>query len=173
MNYIFMFTDAKVQCFGRSFKFLKDFELYVKDLIYNKIGLCHSVRQTDYFNDLHELLLRHPMADEKLEGMTDLCIEKNSYGQGYAVYILGLGFKRDISWRVCIRGVNKSYSQNLRNAMRYSIEDQIKEFRKNSNGECALCRYNRTLEVDNVIKLKHLVSQFLKLCHHHNIPIPE
>lgn len=167
-----MLEDPKVICGNKRFKYFKDFEKYVKDLIYNKIGECRSVRNTEYFNDLHELLLRHPMADEKLKDFHDFSIEPNYYGKGLAVWIWGLGYRREISWRTCIKGIEKSYMEQLKDAMRYAVNDQIREFKKFSNGECSICRYNRLLEVDHVVKFRTIMNQYFVFCKNHDIELP-
>lgn len=79
------------------------FSEYVKDLIYNKIGLTNSVKNTKYFNELDTLLMRHPQYKEKTEGMIDYIITLNDLNRkAFEVRVKTLKGLEAISWRMAI-----------------------------------------------------------------------
>ncbi len=119
---------------------------YIQDLLYNKIGVCNSVKHnTCYFNIFFSLIQNHPDFETKCKNVIDFKIIPNKLNKK-ALELRIIKIKdnylidEDISWRLCITKKSKSTSQKLKIALRYSIEYQIKIFRKNSNiNDCILC----------------------------------
>lgn len=159
---------------GIKYKSKKDFELYAKDLIYNKIGCCSSVSNTNYFNELFTFLRRHPDED-KLSGMIDFKVSVNKLNRkAYEIYVLkNDGTETDISWRCAISG--KSYSKNweLNSAFRSSISYQIMEFRNSHDNVCDMCSSDNTnIHIDHVNHFVLLTKDFIGLMKKENIVVP-
>jgi hypothetical protein len=111
--------------------------------------------------------LRHPQADNKLNGMTDLKVKHNSLNNNcYEVNVIyNDGSIKDISWILCITGKEKNQYSLLMSALRYSIQDQILTFKENQFiGKCELCLKHLTndVHIDHVILFKIIVENFHK-----------
>ena len=73
------------------------------------------------------------------------------------------GSVEDISWRLCITGKPKTDKHELMSALRYSIEDQIKEYRDSvCIDKCMLCNeyINNDINIDHIIHFEKLVNDF-------------
>lgn len=140
---------------GLSKKNLKE---YTKKII-NKIGVCKSLKEKypkefDFF--VNYLFKRHPKYPEKINGLVDVLIKYNKFGN------LSVYFKKkndtveDISaLNKCINGKNKD---DLYIAMRTSILPQILKFRKKlPNLICEICNSSNNIEID------HKEPQFIEL----------
>jgi transcription elongation factor Elf1 len=136
----------------------KNLKKYTKQVI-EKIGECDSLKEKypDDFNFfVNYLFTRHPKYPEKTEGLIDVIIKYNNFGN------LSIYFKKidnqieDISaLNKCISGKNKD---NLYIAMRTSIIPQIIDYRnKQTNLVCEICNNNENIEID------HLEPHFIDL----------
>lgn len=150
---------------GRSFNTLTATIEYIRGLI-NTIGLCDSVKGKDpmLFDQLHAVLQQHPDSEEKLSGMTDIRVVSNKFKNGKEVYIVKAnGDMVDMSWRLCASGKPKTLKAELLSALRYSIEDQIQEFKGGvCIDRCTAC--NRLTcgshHIDHVTHFAKLVQDF-------------
>jgi hypothetical protein len=147
---------------------------YFREII-NTIGLCDSVK-TKYpseFLDFCELFKRHSDYPEKFIGFVDIKISYNPvFGNQLVVYII----KNDMTTddvsvlNNCITGKPKD---NLKIAMRVSIQPQIVEYKNNNYIKvCEICDDNDRLEVDHHSEK----MPFAKLCYDfitiNTLPIP-
>ena len=56
--------------------------------------------------------------------------------------------------------------------MRSSVDEQIFQFRKKSNGKCVLCNNTNKLHVDHIIHFDELIFKFINIMKSKNIEIP-
>ena len=63
---------------GKTFKSQKEFKIYVKQIIYDEIGICNDIKNTypDLYNILINILERHPEFESKTQNMCNLKIHK-------------------------------------------------------------------------------------------------
>ena len=61
------------------------FRDYIKNLIKNEIGICDSLKSTKYWNQIDELMKRHPEYNEKVRNMKDVII-RYSFFNNIAVF---------------------------------------------------------------------------------------
>ena len=78
----------------------------------------------------------------------------------------------DISWKIAITGKHKSDKTELMSAMRSSVDEQIFQFRKQSNCKCVLCPNTNKLQVDHIINFDEIVFNFINIIKSKNIVIP-
>jgi 5-methylcytosine-specific restriction endonuclease McrA len=144
------------------FKTKKSLEEYTKDLIYNKIGKTDSIKQKspEYWNFFTELFTRHPDYPEKIDGIVDISITSNILRpQYYQLNIIKYdGSIDDISFKSCISGKKKN---NLKVAMRVSIQHQIIEFKKKNQHICVLCGSSEKVHVDHEIYFDKIITDFI------------
>lgn len=164
-----------VVCNGKFYKSESIFKKYVKDLIYNKIGLCSSVKNTPYYEELITILERHPRANQKLHDIQDIKIRRNKIGRGLAMYIVN-SFDEwiSISYNICISGIDKSYESELNSALRYEIDYQIKDFKNSNDNICVKCGSTSNLEVDHIYLFKNIRKDFEEYLECiHNLGFPD
>jgi hypothetical protein len=148
----------------KHFKTKKELEEYVRNIIMN-IGICKSVKTVSIsdYNFFINLFRRHPKYPEKIYNICDISIITNKVN----AKLLELNIIRhdgsvdDISWRNCVSGAEKD---NFKCALRVSIEEQLKSFRRTANNECDICK---TLEadeyhVDHVNHFEEILYGFLQ-----------
>ena len=137
----------------------KELKKYTRQVI-DGIGICDSLKEKhpeefDFF--VNYLFIRHPNYPEKTEGLVDVIIKYNPFGN------LSVYFKKsdnqieDISaLDKCITGKDKD---NLYIAMRNSITPQIKDYRnKHPNLVCEICSNSENIEIDH--KEPHFIDIF-------------
>jgi hypothetical protein len=137
----------------------KKLKEYTKGVIV-KIGKCDSVKNSfpedfDFF--VNYLFTRHPNYPKKIDGLNDVIIKHNNYGN-LSVYFKKInGHIEDISaLNKCIKGQNKD---DLYDAMRNSIIPQITEYRNShSNLICDICESIDNIEIDH--KEPHFIDLF-------------
>ena len=102
----------KITLFGKTYKTQKDFEKYVKKIIYDVVGCCKDIRVAHplQYNILLKILERHPEYDDKTKNIYTLQIRKNLLNRkALAIFIINKdGQEIDISWRCAITGNHKS-----------------------------------------------------------------
>ena len=173
-------TRKPISFLNIEFKTQGEFEKYVKKIIYEDIGICNDIKNTysDKYYILIKILERHPDFNSKSENMCNIKIMYDTLNKK-ALKILIVkkdGSNIDISWRCAISGKNKSKKQNLMSAMRSSIDQQIKQFRKEHNNEsCQICGNIERLQVDHNDEknsaFDELVSNFIR--ENKDIKIPD
>jgi hypothetical protein len=164
--------SKNVYKFGNNtFKSKTEAEIYIRQLI-SSIGVCNSVKNisNDKFNQLLSILQCHPNS-EKVSNINDILIIKNKLNtSAFELNILNNdGTIDDISWKICISGIHKTHKTELLSALRYSIDEQIYEYKKNvSLDMCSLCleycHNNGGIHVDHVIHFEKLVEDFNSTC---------
>jgi 5-methylcytosine-specific restriction endonuclease McrA len=160
----------------QSYKTQNDFELFVKKVIYDDIGVCDDVRNThpSHYVTLLEILKRHPDFISKTRNMCNMKIVKDTWNtSALKVLIINTDASEiDISWRCAVTGKHKSDKNELMSALRSSIDDQILRFKNNSVGKCVLCLSSDKLQVDHVIHFDEIVLNFINIMKNKNIEIP-
>jgi hypothetical protein len=142
----------------------KELMEYYRNLIY-KVGLCQSVKSShlNLYFELMDLFTNHPDYPEKIKDVVDISIVKNKLNHKYLeLQILKMDNTTDnISYRCCINKPSKN--RDLKNAMRYAILPQIKEFRNNCQIlECSICKSSDNVEIDHIILFNRLYDGFIK-----------
>jgi hypothetical protein len=144
--------------------------------IIDRIGLCDSVK-TKYpseYKDFLELFERHSDYPEKFNGVVDIkiCYNTGSIVDQLVVYIIKEGGSIDnVSvLHNCITGKPKN---NLKIAMRVSIQPQIDEYKKNNPIKvCELCGKHDRIEIDHHSEnapFAKLYNDFMEI---NELPIP-
>ena len=161
---------------GRTYKTQSDFEVFVKKVIYNDIGVCYDIKNTypSHYNTLIEILKRHPDFTSKTQNMFNLKIVKDALNtSGLKILIINNDMSEtDISWKCAITGKHKSDKNELMSAMRSSIDDQILEFRKTRSNNCVLCPNTDKLHVDHIIHFDEIAFNFISIMKYKNIGTP-
>ena len=161
---------------GKTYKTQGEFELFVKKLIYNDIGICDDIKNIypSHYNTLIEILKRHPDFTSKTQNMFNLKFVKDTWNtSGLKILIINNDMSEtDISWKCAITGKHKSDKNKLMSAMRSSIDEQIFEFRKTSSNKCVLCPNTNKLHVDHIIHFDEIVFNFISIMKDKNIGIP-
>lgn len=101
---------------------------------------------------LLELIARHPERSEKMGvGIARFHVQLNQTNRmtvaGNPVVEVIIervdGSRADVSWKTCVRGVAASSRQNLINAMRQAVKDDINHFKQarfRENSACEICK---------------------------------
>jgi hypothetical protein len=159
------------------FDSVKKCDIYIKDIL-NKIGINITFKNydknnnTNYYDIFIKLFERHPEKEKKLNNIQDIKLiynklqKKDKENKSFECRIIYKnGTDDSISLKTCIEGKSKTDKQLLVDALRYSIDEQITEFKnKNINRIkiCELCRKNilNNLHIDHVILFKNIISNF-------------
>lgn len=153
-----------------------EFETFVKNLIYNEIGVCNDIKNEYPFQYglLIRILERHPDFILKTKNMCNIQIIEDKLNRN-ALKIMIINTdksKIDISWKCAITGKNKSDKSSLMSAMRSSIDDQIHQFRKDNELKCVFCFRTDNLQVDHIIHFDEIVFNFMNVIKDKKINIP-
>ena len=128
----------------------KKLKKYTKERV-DIIGLCDNLKDEhpeDYIFFINYLFTRHPNYPDKINGLDNVIIKKNPYGD-LSVYFKTIKNEiNDISaLNKCITGKEKD---NLYIAMRISILPQIVEYRNECcKVICEICKSYHDIEVDH------------------------
>jgi hypothetical protein len=144
-----------------------EFENFVKNFIYNEIGLCDDIKNKypEKYKIIIELLKRHPDFNNKTQNMYNIKIVTDTLNKSaYKIMIINNdNTEIDISWRCAITGKHKNNKHELVSAMRSSIDDQILKFKKENKNICELCNNKNNLHVDHILHFDELVFNFIKI----------
>lgn len=145
-----------VEFMGKTFESQTKFKTYVKKIIYDEIGICNDIQNTnpDKYHILIKIIERHPDFESKTQNMCNLKIQQNkkSPKKAYEVLIINNdGTTTDISWaHDAITGKSKSIESQLKEAMRSSVDEQICDFREQNKRKCCeKCGNIENLHVDH------------------------
>lgn len=142
-----------VNFLNKQYKTQGEFEKFVKQTIYNDIGICYDVKNKhpDKYNLLIKILERHPEWDSKSLNMRTIKINNDALNaKALQTIIIKDSEEVDISWRCAITGKHKSKKSELMMAMRVSVQEQICDFKRTCGIYCCeLCGHNKTLDVDH------------------------
>jgi len=151
---------------GINYETKTKFEEYCKELIYNRIGKCNSVKNKsiDLFNELDILLKRHPEYEVHTNNMKDIKIITNRTNKKAleCLVIYNDNNTESISWKHAYEGKLPTKLKYLDNSMRTSIRFQIMDFKNNNNKICAKCNSKENIHCDHEIFFKDLKRDFFK-----------
>jgi len=143
----------------------KEFECFVKKLIYEDIGVCDDVEtiHPTKFNILIKILERHPDFFSKTQNMEKVKLIRDTFNKNaIKVIIVKDGIEEAMSWKCAITGKHKTKRNQLMSAMRSSVDEQIKQFRYNNKKICVLCYTETDLQVDHFTPpFNELASNFI------------
>ena len=152
---------------------------HIRNLL-EEIGYCESIKTyfPEHYLRLIDILEQHPnpVKIELVEQTIDIQIVHLYNGmKGHHVKVL-TEENRDgefISWIKCVTQKRSTPRELLTRALRWSIEDQIQEFRvKNPEQICLCCKTTAgPFHVDHVILFKSLITNFLKDKKEGDIPL--
>lgn len=160
-----------------TYKTQSDFETYVKNIIYNEIGICNDVKK-DYpsrYTTLIEILKRHPEFISKTQNLSNIKIIRDTLNiNAFKIIIINTDESEiDISWKCAITGKSKGNKHEVMSAMRSSVDEQIFKFRKDNPKKCVLCPNTDKLHVDHIIHFDEIVLNFINIMKSKNIKIPD
>jgi hypothetical protein len=120
----------------------------------------------DHLNFILSILKSHPDAENKIGvGVKEIFIKKNGWSYGFWIKRVD-DSEIDFSYKSCISGRPKSIEQNLKQAMRNSVNDQILEFKNNQDLNGFVCggdNCSDKIHVDHFpIKFRDLYAAFIK-----------
>lgn len=148
------------------FKYKKDIEKYVRDILYNNIQYG-KINNIDEFNFMNELFKRHPDKEQKIGcGIKDILLGKNKLNaKGIHIDIIrNDNTKVDISWLLCISSNTKTDKQNLNSAFRSAIKDSIFNFKHDNIKKCGRrCNHCKKLTLENDLDVDHFNIEFKDL----------
>ena len=162
----------KIYFYNREFDTKKEFQIYIKDLVKNKIGICNSVKSTKYWSEIYELMKRHTEFQEKTKNLKDVIVRKSLYGNIELAIINNDNSITSFSYIHCIKGLPGTKLFELSSAMRESILEQIFDYKNNNNLECNYCKSKDNIEIDHIIPFSKLRDDFITICNDDKIPIP-
>ena len=166
---------VKILFNNKFFKTKGTFKLYIKEIIYNHIGITSSIKNNynNYFDEMIELFKRHPNYINKTKNLIDVEIIQNIQNKNaYGINIINNDNTiTPISWVTCIKGCNTSVKQNLTNAFRSAISNQIMDFKKDKILECEFCKSKNYIHVDHIYHFHKIRDTFLKTINH-DLQIP-
>lgn len=146
-------TRKPVYFLNKQYKTQGEFEKFVKQIIYNDIGICFDVKNThpDKYYILIKILERHPRWNSKSENMCNVKIIPDALNvKALQTIIITDNGEVDISWKCAVTGKGKSKKGELMMAMRVSVQEQVNYFRENCNIYCCeLCKSDKQLNVDH------------------------
>jgi hypothetical protein len=128
--------------------------MLIKDL-----GVTPSLKATQHYDFFKEVVARHPKAfPEPL----DLGIRKNALYKSLEVFGVWHSGTYPVSMEKCVNMKEPSVKAQFYEAMRNSINDQVLAFRlEQTDLSCVFCSSTENPEVDHVVMLKHLISEFM------------
>jgi len=155
---------------GASFTSIKSAQDHVRNLM-KEIGVCASVKErgAEYYERVLAIARRHPNSS-KLDGVCDFAIAYNKLSRSAleVIIIKEDGTTEDISLlNKCITCKLDTQKASLASAFRYSIDDQIKAFRKQATAthcelcNCVLSAHSGLVHVDHTVHFEQLVADFL------------
>jgi hypothetical protein len=158
---------------------------YIKNIL-DKIGINITFKNydrcnnTNYYDIFMKLFERHPEKETKLKNIDDIKLiynklqKKTKENKSFECRLIYKdGSDDSISLITCIKGKHKNNEQLLKDALRYSIEEQITEFKSKNimnNILCELCKNSiHDLHIDHVILFQTIINNFHKI---NTYPIP-
>jgi len=160
----------------KTYKTQGEFESFVKNLIYNNIGICDDIKNMhpSHYITLIEVLKRHPDYISKIQNMCKIKIIRDTLNiNALKIIIIKTDESEiDISWKIAITGKPKGNKHELMSAMRSSVDEQIFQFRKDNAEKCVLCPNTDKLHVDHIIHFDEIALNFINIMEDKNINIP-
>jgi hypothetical protein len=147
---------------------------YFREII-NRIGVCDSVKakHPSEFLDFCEVFKRHSNYPNKFIGLNDIQIDySKEFKNQLVVYIKkDDGTRDDVSvLNNCITGKPRD---NLKIAMRVSIQPQIDKYKKNNYIKvCELCKGHNHIEIDHHSDKSPFAKLYICFMEINKLPIP-
>lgn len=154
------------------FRTKKQFENYIKDLIKNKIGICDSLKNTEYWSMILELSMRHPDWVKKSSNMKDMIIRKSEWGNIEMAILNHDDTITTFSYNTAIKGLPMTKNCRLNMMLREAIKYQIHTYRENNKMICNLCGSMENIEIDHIYPFHKLRDDFLNICKTDKVIIP-
>lgn len=165
-----------IEFLGKIYKTQGEFEAFVKNVIYNDIGICNDIKNIypSHYITLLEILKRHPKYICKTKNMSNLKIIRDTLNAtALKIMIINIDSSEiDISWKCAITGKTKGDKYDLMSAMRSTIDEQIYQFKISNEGPCVLCGNTDKLHVDHIIHFDEIAYNFITIMEDENINIP-
>ena len=146
----------------------REAETYVRELLCS-VGHTSSVKNKcpKSFDILVELCKRHPEHEMKMRDFVDFIVKPNAINKtSNELNIRKVsGEVIDISWRVCVAARGKTQLSHFKDALRFAINPQIKEYRRTHRHvtTCSMCKGHipGNGEIDHITHFEELVQTFL------------
>ena len=165
-----------IEFLGKIYKTQGEFETFVKNVIYNDIGICNDIKNIypSHYITLLEILKRHPNFISKTKNLSNIKIMKDTLNAtALKIMIVNNDASEvDISWKCAITGKTKGDKHDLMSAMRSSIDDQIYQFKMSNEGICVLCGNVDKLHVDHMNYFDDIAYNFITIMEDEKINIP-
>ena len=159
------------------FKTQSSLKKYFREII-DRIGVCEKIKteHPEEFLDFCQVFRRHSEYPDKFFGLVDIKINYNHvFKNQLVVYIIkNNGDVDDIDdvsvLNNCITGKPKD---NLKIAMRVSIQPQIDEYKNNNLiRQCELCDMNDRIEIDHHSEKMPFAKLYVDFMEINKFPIP-
>jgi hypothetical protein len=157
---------------NKNYNTKREFSNYIKNLIKNEIGICNSLKSTKYWNEILELMKRHPEYNDKIKNMKDVIIRYSFFNNIELCIINNDNSETTFSYITAIEGKGNSDKYELTSAMRECISYQILDYRNNNNLICKNCNSIDNIEIDHIIPFSKLRDDFISICKTNNTNIP-
>jgi len=165
-----------IEFLGKIYKTQGEFEAFVKNVIYNDIGICSDIKNIypSHYITLLEILKRHPNFISKTKNMSNIKILRDTLNAtALKIMIVNNDASEiDISWKCAITGKTKGDKHDLMSAMRSSTDEQIYQFKISNEGLCVLCGNTDKLHVDHIIQFDEIAYNFINIMEDEKINIP-
>ena len=138
--------------------------------LFTDVGCCISVKSKNQsiYHELMELIQRHPDGQAKIHNVVDFTVQKDWLNK--SAFKLSIVRNNNetcsIAWRTCITGKSKSTKELLSSALRYTIGNQIFDFKnKLQQTSCEFCsQVTCDYHIDHVVHFAKLTSDFMGTC---------
>ena len=149
------------------FKSKKDCYKYVKNII-NELGCCNIKNTHLYFTFFNNVFKNHPDYELKIGSGIDFYRIQLDYFNNYQICLYRPdGTNEVFSWVQSCNFKGKNKTELLLASMRYSIKDDMIEFKKINKLVCNHCNIDdlnyHEYHVDHIIRFRDISSEFLKI----------
>jgi hypothetical protein len=133
--------------------------------IINNLPLNENIKEKypDEYLFFQNLFKNHPDYPYKFENMKDIQVVLNKQYYNKELQIIKFNNIIDtVSYNKCITGKKDNEKLLLNQSLRYSIYEQIKEFKENNDiSKCIFCESSNNIEIDHINTFASLVKSFL------------
>ena len=147
---------------------------YTRDFIRN-LGVCVLDKPIDLrdsksndFDFFINLLKNHEDFQDHLDDIEKIKISNNylNVGSYHTELIRKNGEIKSFSWNHCCKFKSRSYQENLTNALRSSIQEQVMDYKNKNQLICCICKIQNLSKSNyhtdhKTIPFRNIVSNFL------------
>jgi len=162
----------RIYFYGMEFSTKRKFKEYIKNLIKNEIGICDGLKNTKYWNEIQELMQRHPEYEDKTKDLKDVIVRYSFFNNIELCIINNDDSETSFSYITAIEGKGNTDKYELTSAMRECVSYQILDYRNNCDLICKNCNSIDNIEIDHIIPFSKLRDDFLTICKTNKINIP-